>query len=62
MVVYIMGYVLLDKIYADTEYFDDKWNEQLTDADLKDMLALAEKWFNENPSGVQEIWDNLEIA
>ena len=62
MVLYIMGYVLLDKIYGGTEYFRNKWNEQLTADDLKDMLALAEKWFNENPSGVQEIWDNLDIA
>ena len=62
MVVYIMGYVLLDKIYADTEYFGDKWNEQLTDEDLADMLTLAKKWFAENPSGLEEIWDNLDIA
>ena len=62
MVVYIMGYVLLDKIYADTEYFGDKWNEQLTDEDLADMLTLAEKWFAENPDGLQEIWENLEIS
>ena len=62
MVTHIMGYVLLDKIYGDTEYFRDKWNEQLTDEDLADMLALAEKWFAENPNGLQEIWDNLDIA
>ena len=62
MVVYIMGYELLDKIYADTEYFGDKWNEQLTDEDLADMLALAEKYFEENPNSLQEIWDNLDIA
>lgn len=62
MVVYIMGYELLDKIYADTEYFGDKWNEQLSDDDLADMLTLAEKWFEENPNGLQEIWENLDIA
>ena len=62
MVVYIMGYELLDKIYADTEYFGDKWNEQLTDEDLADMLTLAEKWLAENPGGLQEIWENLEIS
>ena len=62
MVVYIMGYELLDKIYADTEYFGDKWNDQLTDEDLADMLTLAEKWLEENPDGLQEIWENLEIS
>ena len=62
MVVYIMGYELLDAIYGDTEYFGDKWNEQLTDEDLADMLTLAEVWFNENPSGLQEIWENLDIS
>ena len=62
MVVSIMGYVLLDKIYADTEYFGDKWNDQLSAGDLADMLTLAEKWFAENPSGLQEIWENLEIS
>ena len=62
MVVYIMGYELLDKIYADTEYFGDKWNDQLSAGELADMLTLAEVWFNENPSGLQEIWENLEIS
>ena len=62
MVVYIMGYELLDKIYADTEYFGDKWDERLTDEDLQAMQTLAEKYFEENPEGLQEIWDNLDIA
>ena len=62
MVVYIMGYELLDKIYADTEYFGDRWNEQLCDDDLADMLTLAKQWFEENPDGLQEIWENLEIS
>ena len=62
MVVSIMGYELLDAIYGDTEYFGDKWNEQLTDEDLADMLTIAEKWFAENPDGLQEIWENLDIA
>ena len=62
MVVYIMGYELLDKIYGETKYFNDMWNERLTDEDLADMLALAKKWFGENPNGLQEIWDNLDIA
>lgn len=62
MVVYIMGYELLDAIYADTEYFGEKWNEQLSDDDLAAMLTLAEVWFNDNPDGLQEIWENLEIS
>ncbi len=56
MVVYIMSYELLDKIYGETKYFNDMWNERLTDEDLADMLALAKKWFGENPNGLQEIW------
>lgn len=62
MVVSIMGYELLDAIYGDTRYFEAKWNEQLSAGDLADMLTLAEVWFNENPDGLQEIWENLEIA
>ena len=62
MVVYIMGYELLDAIYADTEYFGDKWNDQLSAGDLADMLTLAEVWFNENPSGLEGIWENLDIS
>ena len=62
MVVYIMGYELLDAIYGETKYFNDMWDERLTDEDLADMLTLAEVWFNENPDGLQEIWENLEIS
>ena len=57
-VVYILGYELLDAIYGD-------WcrrNEQLSAGDLAAMLTLAEVWFNENPDGLQEIWENLEIS
>ena len=62
MVVYILGEALLQAIYGDTEYFDAyKWNKQLSDDDLQDMLTLAETWFEENPNGLQEIWENLEI-
>lgn len=61
MVVYILGEALMQAIYGDTEYFTDKWDEQLSDDDLQDMLTLAEKWFEENPDGLQEIWENLEI-
>lgn len=62
MVVYIMGYELMQAIYGDTEYFGDKWDEQLSDDDLQAMLTLAKQWFDENPKGLQEIWDNLDIA
>lgn len=61
MVVSIMGYELLDAIYGETAYFGTKWNDQLSDDALADMLTLAEKWFAENPSGLEEIWQNLEI-
>lgn len=33
-----------------------------TDDGLQDMLTIAEEWFEENPNGLQEIWDNLDIA
>ena len=62
MVVYILGYELLQAIYADTKYFGEKWNEQLSADDLADMLTLAEQWFEENPTGLEEIWENLDIA
>ena len=62
MVVSIMGYELLQSIYGDTEYFGDKWNDQLSAGDLAAMLTLAEVWFNENPDGLEEIWENLEIS
>ena len=62
MVVSIMGYELLDAIYGDTRYFGDKWNDQLSDDDLAAMLTLAEEWFEENPDGLEEIWENLEIS
>ena len=32
-----------------------------SDDDLSAMLALAEEWFNDNPDGLQEIWENLDI-
>ena len=62
MVVYIMGYELLDAIYGETKYFNDMWDEQLSAGDLADMLTLAEKWFAENPDGLEAIWENLEIS
>ena len=61
MVANILGYELLEVIYGDTEYFADKWSKQLSAADLADMLTLAEKWFEENPDGLEEIWESLDI-
>lgn len=61
MIVYILGEALLQAIYGETEYFGAKWDEQLSAGDLADMLTLAEVWFNENPEGLQEIWENLGI-
>ena len=62
MVVSILGEALLQAIYGETAYFGHKWNDQLSDDELADMLAIAEKWFEENPDGLQEIWENLEIS
>ena len=62
MFVCIMGYELIQSIYGDTKYFADKWSKQLSNDDLADMLTLAEEWFAENPDGLQEIWENLEIS
>ena len=58
-VVYILGYELLDAIYGD---FIWGRNEQLSAGDLAAMLTFAEVWFSCNPSGLQEIWENLEIS
>ena len=62
MVVSLLGEALLQAIYGETAYFGHKWNDQLSDDELADMLTLAEKWFEENPDGLQEIWENLDIA
>lgn len=59
MIIYIMGYELLQSIYGNTVYFNEKWDEKLTVDDLKEMLAMAEKWFDENSDGLNEIWLNL---
>ena len=61
MVVSILGEALLQAIYGETAYFGKQWNDQLSDDDLADMLALAETWFEENPEGLDEIWQNLDI-
>ena len=61
MIENILGYELLEAIYGDTEYFRDKWSKQLSADDLADMLTLAEKWFEENPDGLDEILESLDI-
>ena len=61
MFVNILGYELLEEIYGDTRYFEDKWSKQLSAADLADMLTLAEEWFNDNPDGLDEILESLDI-
>ena len=62
MVVAILGEALLQAIYDETAYFGHKWNDQLSGAELAAIKVLAEKWFEENPDGLQEIWENLEIS
>ena len=61
MFVNILGYELLEAIYGNTEYFADKWSKQLSADDLADMLTLAERWFEENPDGLDEILESLDI-
>ena len=62
MVVVILGEALLQAIYGETAYFGHKWNDQLSDDELAAIKVLAEKWFEENPNGLEEIWENLEIS
>ena len=62
MVVSILGEALLQAIYGETTYFGHKWNDQLSDDELAAIKVLAEKWLEENPNGLEEIWENLEIS
>lgn len=62
MLVSIMGYELLDAIYGNTEYFANQWSKQLAADDLANMLTIAKQWFEENPEGLQELWESLDIA
>lgn len=62
MVVCIIGYELMQAIYGDTEYYGDRWDDQLSDEDLADMFDLAERWFEENPEGLRYLWETLDIA
>ena len=57
--VYIIGQELLYRIFGGTEYFDEKWNSQLTSDDLKQMAEIAKRWFEDNPDWDDEIWDEI---
>ena len=59
MLVYIIGNELLYRIFGDTEYFNEKWNSQLTSDDLQQMLEIAKRWFEDNPDWDDEIWDEI---
>lgn len=61
MVIYILGYELLHEIFGVTPYYTTLWNEPLGKDDLKEMLAMAEKWFEENPEGLNKLWLDLPI-
>ena len=56
MIIYIIGYELMQAIYSDTAFFH---NEELSTDDLKEMLTLAETWFEENHNGLNNIWLDL---
>lgn len=59
MMVDIIGEELLYRIFGDTEYFDEKWNSQLTSDDLKQMAEIAERWFEDNPNWYHKIWNEI---
>ena len=57
--VYIIGSELLHRIFGDTEYFDEKWNSQLTSDDLEQMAEIAKRWFEDNPNWYHKIWNEI---
>lgn len=59
MLVYIIGEELLYRIFGDTEYFNEKWNSQLTSDDLEQMAEIAERWFEDNPNWYRRIWNEI---
>lgn len=59
MLVYIIGEELLYRIFGDTEYFDEKWNQRLTSDDLQQMAEIAERWFEDNPNWYHKIWNEI---
>lgn len=54
MVVYIMGDELLYRIYGDLSEA-----RCLPAEELEEMRARAQQWFEENPDGLMEIWEDL---
>lgn len=58
---YIMLQDLVYSIYGKTEYFNAKWSEYLSAEDLTAMYHLAEQWFEDNPNGMESLWDNLPM-
>lgn len=59
MMVYIIGEELLYRIFDDTEYFNEKWDSQLTSDDLQRMAEIAECWFEDNPNWYHKIWNEI---
>ena len=59
MLVYIIGEELLHRIFGDTEYFNEKWDSQLTSDDLQRMAEIAERWFEDNPNWYHKIWNEI---
>lgn len=57
--VYIIGEELLYRIFGDTDYFNEKWDSQLTSDDLQQMSEIAERWFEDNPDWDDEIWNEI---
>ena len=57
--VYIIGEELLYRIFGDTDYFNEKWNSQLTSDDLQRMAEIAERWFEDNPNWYHKIWNEI---
>ena len=57
--VYIIGEELLHRIFGDTEYFNEKWDSQLTSDDLEQMAEIAKSWFEDNPDWDDEIWNEI---
>ena len=41
---------------------DDYLTASFDAEDLSRVLTIAEQWFEANPYGLQEIWENLDIA
>lgn len=57
--VCIIGEELLYRIFGDTEYFNEKWDSQLTSDDLQQMAEIAERWFEDNPNWYHKIWNEI---